>query len=202
MTIEQIFSLLIHEVRAEIIPHSLNIIIALSPILLALSLGAIAWPLWVRYVRAKFFFGQKYILLQIRLPRDVYKSPAAMELFVLSLHQTSGEGTWYAKYWLGQTRPWFSLEMVSVEGQVSMYIWTRAMHKSFTESSLYAQFPGIEITEREDYTKSMHFDPKENGVWGVEMKFAKDDAYPIKTYIDYGLEKDPKEEYKVDPLAP
>jgi hypothetical protein len=34
------------------------------------------------------------------------------------------------------------------------------------------------------------------------LELTKPDAYPIKTYIDYNLDKDPKEEYKVDPLAP
>jgi hypothetical protein len=28
------------------------------------------------------------------------------------------------------------------------------------------------------------------------------DFIPIKTYVDYGLDKDPKEEYKIDPLVP
>jgi hypothetical protein len=27
------------------------------------------------------------------------------------------------------------------------------------------------------------------------------DPYPIKTYVDYGLEKDPKEEFKIDPMT-
>ncbi len=38
-------------------------------------------------------------------------------------------------------------------------------------------------------------------IWGCEFKFTKGDGYPIKTYVDYGLDKDPKEEYKVDPLG-
>jgi hypothetical protein len=36
----------------------------------------------------------------------------------------------------------------------------------------------------------------------MEFKFTNDDPYPIKTYVDYGLDKDPKEEFKVDPLIP
>jgi hypothetical protein len=30
----------------------------------------------------------------------------------------------------------------------------------------------------------------------------KPEAYPIKTYVDFGLDKDPKEEFKVDPVSP
>ena len=39
-------------------------------------------------------------------------------------------------------------------------------------------------------------------LWGCEFKLLKPDAYPIKTYIDFGLDKDPKEEFKVDPISP
>jgi len=202
MTFDQLIPLLFGEVQNSILPLSISIVVSLSPIILAFILFKIAWPLWVKYIRAKFFFKQKYVLLEIRLPKEILKSPKSMELFLTSLHQTGGEGTWYAKYWLGQTRPWFSLEMVSVEGQVKFFLWMRAGNKHFTESSLYAQFPGIEVTEKDDYARSTYFDPKENAIWAGEIQLTKEDAYPIKTYIDYGLDKDPKEEFKVDPLAP
>jgi hypothetical protein len=39
-------------------------------------------------------------------------------------------------------------------------------------------------------------------MWACDFEFTKDDPYPIKTYVDYGLDKDPKEEFKIDPLAP
>jgi hypothetical protein len=202
MPIEQLFPIITSDFKSAILPQTIQYIIAFSPILFALILALIFWPLWVRYVHAKFFLAQKYVLLEIKLPRDTFKSPLAMELFLTALHQTGGESTWYAKYWLGQTRPWFSLEMVSLEGQVKFFIWSRAGFRSFIESSLYAQFPGIEVHERQDYSKGMHFDPKEMSVWAAELALTKEDAYPIKTYIDYGLDKDPKEEFKVDPLAP
>ena len=65
-----------------------------------------------------------------------------------------------------------------------------------------SQFPGIEITEVEDYTKSVNFDPKKLRIWGAEFIFTKVDPFPIKTYVDYKLDKDPKEEYKIDPISP
>jgi hypothetical protein len=66
---------------------------------------------------------------------------------------------------------------------------------------LYAQFPGIEVKECSDYARAVYFDPKVYSAWATEFKFTKADPYPIKTYVDYGLDKDPKEEFKVDPLA-
>ena len=56
--------------------------------------------------------------------------------------------------------------------------------------------------EADDYTKMIRFDLNEKSIWGSDFKLKKEDPYPIKTYIDYGLEKDPKEEFKVDPMAP
>ncbi|MES2470619.1 MAG: hypothetical protein V4526_00065 [Patescibacteria group bacterium] len=179
-----------------------NILLTISPIIVCLALAGLFFPIWVRFVRAKFFFKEKYAVIEMKLPKETVKSPAAMELFLMSLHQTSGESTWYDKYWLGKTRTWFSLELVSIEGQVRFFIWTRASWKTFITASLYSQFPGIEIHDVDDYTRSVHWEPKEIAVWGGEFTLTKPDPYPIKTYVDYGLDKDPKEEFKVDPMAP
>jgi len=180
---------------------ALQYAVLLSPLWLPSILLGIFWPLWVNYVRAAFFFSQKYILLEIKLPKETMKSPLAMELFLTTLHQTSGESTWFDRYWLGKTRAWFSLEIVSIEGQVKFYIWMRAGLRSLVESGLYAQFPNVEVFESPDYTKSVHFDPAVMTLWGCDFKLTKPDPYPIKTYVDYGLDKDPKEEFKVDPLT-
>ena len=161
----------------------------------------IFWPLWVRYIRSKNFLSLKYTVLEIKLPKDTFKSPAAMEVFLQSLHNTA-DGSTFAQYWKGETRPWYSLELVSIEGRVKFYIWTEDRRKAGLMSALYSQFPGVEVHENGDYTKSVHFDPETMKIWAAEFKLSKPDPYPIKTYVDYGLEKDPKEEFKVDPLLP
>ncbi len=168
------------------------------PILLLLGL----WNLWITYRRTLFFSKQTYILLEIKVPRQVFKSPQAMEFFVNSLYQTGGEGTWYDKYWKGQTRPWFSLEIVSIDGGVHFFIWTRKGFKNLIEATLYSQFVGVEIFEVPDYTLPVSFDLEKMNMWGTEFELTKADPYPIKTYIDYGLDKDPKDEFKIDPLTP
>jgi len=197
-----IFTSLYSSLNHDIVNVVIQIIITISPIILVIILGLILWPLWVNYVRSEYIFKQKTVLLEIKLPKETIKSPHAMELFLTSLHQTGGEGSWYGRFWVGMTRAWASLEMISVEGQVHFYIWIRNSQKNFTQSSLYAQFPGIEVQEVEDYAKSIHYDTKEMKIWTEVLQLTKPDPYPIKTYIDYGLDKDPKEEYKVDPLAP
>ncbi len=202
ISLSDFFTTLQSSSSVELYNDVLQVLITVSPVVLAFLLLIIFVPLWVNYVRSDFFLKTKTVLLEIKLPKETTKSPLAMELFLTSLHQTGGEGTWYDKYWLGKTRPWFSLEMVSIEGQIKFFIWSREGNRNFIESSLYAQFPGIEISVAEDYTKYTTFDPDEMSIFACEFALVKPDPYPIKTYVDYGLDKDPKEEFKVDPLAP
>ncbi len=201
MTLDQAFASIFSTFKSAMTPTVVSYLVTLSPIFLAIIFGRIFWDLWMRYVRAQFFFSQKYCVIEIKLPKDLYKSPLAMEMFLNTFHNTA-DGNWYKILWMGETRPWFSLEIVSVEGQVKFFIWMRQSAKNNVQTALYATFPGIEVTEREDYARSVHFDKNEMKVWATEFAFTKPDSYPIKTYVDYGLDKDPKEEYKVDPLVP
>ena len=130
------------------------------------------------------------------------KSPKAAEFFITGLYQTFGEANWYEKYWKGQTRAWFSLEIASIDGGVHFFIWTRSSSRNQIEANIYSQFPGIEIYEVPDYTLPISFDPDTTGLWATEFDLNKPDAYPIKTYVDYGLDENPDEEFKIDPLTP
>ncbi len=201
MPLSQTFAYLVQDFQTNLLPQSIQFAIALAPIMLMVLLAVIFWELWVDYVQGKNFLGIKYTVLELKLPKDTFKSPLAMESVLISLHNTSN-GSEYAQYWKGETRPWYSLELVSIEGQIKFFIWTEDIRKGGLMSALYSQYPGIEITEREDYTRSVHYDPKEIRIWAAEFKFTKPDYYPIKTYVDYGLDKDPKEEFKIDPLLP
>lgn len=203
MDITSVFTSIYKEAMNSFLPKSLDIAIYLLPILLMVTLANICWHLWIRYIQSRFFHKTKCVLLELKLPKETIKSPLAMENFLTSLHNTS-DGGWSAKYWKGDLRPQYSLELISVEGQVKFYIRTEDRRKTGVMSALYAQFPGIEVTEKEDYTKGVVFDPKTMKVWAAEFILSGDDEepYPIKTYVDYGLDQDPKEEYKIDPLAP
>lgn len=196
------FPYLYSEFQRILLPDVLQIVITLSLPTLAIILLVIFWPLWVNYVRAKNFFKIKYSVFEIKLPKETNKSPLSMELFLHALHNTA-DGGLLNQYWKGETRPWYSLELISIEGKVKFMIWAEDGRKTGLMSALYAQFPGIEVHEVEDYTKGVNYDPKTMKVWAAEFKFTNDNpAYPIKTYVDYGLDKDPKEEFKVDPLVP
>lgn len=158
---------------------------------------------WKQYSRAKFFAGQSYSLLELRLPREITKSPLAMELFITSLYQSGGEASGLKVYTDGGARPWFSLEMTSVDGVVKFFIWTRSRFKDLIETQLYAQFPDIEIVEVPDYSYDVPFDTTAYDYWGCVFKKTGPSHLPIKTYQHYGLDKgDVEEQFKIDPITP
>jgi len=172
-----------------------------GPIWLPLAFIVSFFNAWVYFRRSAYWQKLGSVLLEIRLPREIFKSPAAMEIVLGAMHQTADESGWYWKYWKGQTRSWFSLEIASFGGDVHFYVWCRKKYQTSIENHIYSQYPGVEVHEVEDYTKSYYFDPNKHNLWACEWKLTMADPFPIKTYIDYGLNKDPKEEYKVDPLA-
>lgn len=124
-----------------------------------------------------------------------------MELLLTQMHQAANP-SYIEAYLMGKVRPWFSLEIVSLGGEVHFYIWAHRKFKKFVETHIYAQYPHVEVYEVEDYAKKFPFDPENYPFWATYFKCTKADAYPIKTYIEYGLDKDPKEEFKIDPITP
>ena len=159
------------------------------------------WRSWLLYIRSRYLYKLEWVLLDIKIPQDVTQSPLAMETFLMSLYQTGKETTFIDRYWKGQLRAHYSLEIVSIEGQVKFFIFTRADFRKLIESSLYAQYPHIEIHEAPDYAKSFNFNPKENDMYVIDYKLKNPDPFPIKTYVDYNLDKEGvDEENKIDPI--
>ena len=165
-------------------------------------------------------------MLEIKLPREISKSPLAAETALAVLLQGGGVSSAYARGYEGKLPHFFSLEIASTEGVVRFYIRTQKKFRAVIEPSLYAQYPGIEIIEAEDYTQRIqyHHLSKDTSAWGITYRTKKSwkpydkdtgkkygtdekpyemkaDFLPIKTYVDYGLDKDPKEEFKVDPIT-
>ncbi len=180
--------------------NSLDYIFFLVPIVIPVMLVFLFFHTYVGYTRQKYLNSIQWVLIEIIPSSDIVKSPAAMELFLLSLYQTGGESTWIDRWMNGKVRTWFSLELVSLGGKVHFYIWVDAKLRKLIESQAYAQYPGIEIREAQDYAAK--FNTKDYTVMTAELKLAKADPYPIKTYIDYQLDKEQEEEFKIDPMTP
>src|SRR3989344_9231268 len=181
---------------------------ALIPAGAALILGMIAWSMWLRHINYGFLTSIKWVILEVRIPKEVFKSPLAMELVLINaFHQSGGTGTWYNKYVEGKLRQYFSLEIVSLEGNIFFLMRIPKNFRPLVESQVYSQYPQAEIKEAADYTEQFPAYVK-NGefeMWGCEFKLNKPDPYPIKTYVDYGLDRATgslEEEQKIDPITP
>lgn len=189
-----------------------------------------AWRFWMLYIHQKFIdkFNNEAILLEIKLPREIFKSPLATETALAVFLQGSGVSDVYSRNWLGNLPVWASLEIASIEGVVHFFIRANKKFRPLIEANFYAQYPGIEITEADDYTKLIryhHLATDKINCWGSSYKLSQTwvpkneetgeeykkgedkvkmpaDFLPIKTYVDYGLDKDPKEEFKNDPITP
>ena len=159
------------------------------------------WIIRYRWITMKFIESQKSCLLEIRIPKEITRSPQAMEMLLLHLTRSGVDG--YAMAYLeGKTRPWFSFELVSTGGQVRFFIWcSQAKYKDKVEAQLYAQYPNLEIFEAEDYTKGFYYDPEVFPLRVTQYYLAKPDIYPIKTYVEYEIGEDLEEEHKVDPIT-
>jgi hypothetical protein len=164
--------------------------------------GVYLWDLWVEHVRAAYVGSLRWTMLRVVPPPEVFRAPVAMEVFLTSLFQTSGEGNWFDLYWKGKRRPWFSLEMASIGGDVRFYIRTQESFARLIETQLYSQYPGVVVEREDDYTDDVFYESARYDWFGADYKLDKADPYPIRTYVDYGLLDEDKPELQVDPLSP
>ncbi len=183
------------------------------------------WKFWKLYINISYQNKLKYSLLEIKLPREINKSPEATEIFLKAVYDGGGlSPAWLKQDWIGALPAVTSLEIVSLEGVIHFYIRSESKFKSRIEAAIYSQYPNVEIIEVPDYVELLpnitRKNEKGHAFWGVDWKLSKKggieeygdtdklvnleysgDMYPIKTYKDWGLDKDPKEIYKHDPLT-
>ncbi len=176
-------------------------LVASFPFVLPLLLGVIFLKAYLEYKRNRYYFAQEYCVLEVKLSEDITQGPYAMELVLRALYDT-GEVDTPAHEWRGNTKPWFSLELVSTEGAVRFYLWMRVKFKERIKAQLYAHYPTVQVVEVSDYTLEVPWDSGEYDLWGIEQNLQKPDPYPLATYIEQGLTKpDLKEEFKSDPMV-
>jgi len=194
------FSIFIEPFNNDMFRQTIQVLESTWSVWLPIISGYIFLSLWLNYIRTDYIQKQGSVLLELRLPADVLNSPKGMEIFFTQIYQT-GSATEIDTFWHGKIRPWWSLEYVSLEGEIHIYVWCQAKWKNLVEAQLYAQYHQIEIYEAKDPMSWVYHDPVGLPMWATYYKFTKDDVYPIKTYIDYGLDKEQEEEFKVDPLT-
>ncbi len=193
------FSEISYLLGTVLFPAIIKVLIIIIPFALPIFLIVIWWTIRLYNLQIKYIQKIDPVLLEIKLPKELFKSPAAMEIFFMAMSQ-GGPSTFWDAFFVGEVKPWFSCELVSMEGDVKFFVWTWKKYKNLIETQLYAQFPSLEIFEVEDYAKGLTYSKDKQFLFGFQYKLAKADPYPIKTYVDFGLDKNDKDEYKVDPI--
>lgn len=156
--------------------------------------------LWFPHIWGHFGRLQKKVILEIIPPRDVEQSPLLMESFFAGLAGSEKSNSTYETWIVGEFPASYSLEIVSTEGNIHFYIRCWQNYRNLVEANFYAQYPGVEIVEVEDYTKMIPKTApnKDWNVWGTDFVLTKPDVYPIRTYKKFEESVTGK---MLDPLA-
>ncbi len=176
-------------------------LLAVVWIVLPIFLFALFWTLRLYQKRIEFLSKVKWVMLELKPPKDLIKTPKSMEQVFSSFYGIySGGIKWHEKYLDGKVDLWMSLEMVGRGGGTHFYLRCPAQFRNLAEAAIYAQYPDVEIVETQDYTEEMpEVLPNEIwDLWGGGFTLAKNSAYPIKTYPYF---EEVKEEKRIDPIS-
>jgi hypothetical protein len=183
----------------------ISLFLSLWWVYLPVLLYYIAYTAIQNYTQLKFKMGLKWILLEIKVPRENRKSPKAMEQIFAGLHGVySRPLDWKDKFIGGKFPTWYSFELVGRGGETHFYIRTLQDLKNNVESNIYAQYPEAEIVEVPDYVNDLPLYLPDNkyDLWGTDFILTKEDAYPIRTYPEFEERgTGPDEVKRIDPVA-
>ena len=188
-----------------------------APFILFFILIFLVPGLWLAYIQAYYLkISTKFVLLELRPPREVVKTPRAMEQVFTSIHSL-GSGPDFAfptvlneKWWNGEVVYPYSMEIVSFGGEVHFYMWIPEKHRNIIEAALYSNYPDMQVKEADNYFDRLprtFRELKERGyeLFGTEFFLAhrkqaghQCDIYPIRTYFDFEAVAEEKE---LDPIS-
>lgn len=170
-------------------------------VLIPLGLFFVWREFWVWGLNRMWKKSIEWVLLEIKIPRNILKTPKAMENIFATLHAVyATEPGFEDIYFKGSHLLWFTFELVGYAGGVHFYVRCPKQHRNLVESALYSEFPDAELSESEDYTALMpDVLPNETyDLWGNDFVLAKPNPYPIKTYPFFEANV---EEQRLDPIA-
>lgn len=143
-------------------------------------------------------------MLEMRIPRELKKTPKAMEQVFTAMHAVRNSASdLQERWWDGEVPMWFSCEAVSFGGEVHFYLRVPEIRRNHIEAAIYAQYPDIELVEAEDYINRLPPTIQEltdagYKLFGNELILANNDVYPIETFVDFEASFPEKE---LDPVG-
>jgi len=164
--------------------------------------GMMFWEAWRLYLHIRFLKALDFQLLEIKIPKNVLKTPKAMEQIFAAAHAPYSYGyRWTDIYWKGMEEFWMSFELVGRAGETHFYLRVPRAFRNMMESAIYGQYPEAEITQVDDYIKSMPkiLPNRDFDISGFEEVLRRENYRPIRTYLMF---EDAVEERRVDTIAP
>lgn len=155
---------------------------------------------YLEYIQDRFWKKKEWMLMQITVPRVTEQTCKAVENIFATIAGIHNGPSWTEIWVDGFVQPTVNLEIASINGQVSYYIWCERRFEAMMKSAIYAQYPDADIVETENYAKNVpqQFPDEEWDLWGTELIPVMPDPYPLKTYPEF--EDKISGEFK-DPLA-
>lgn len=155
---------------------------------------------WLEYKQNKTAAKREFILLRISVPKASEQTVRAIENLFALLAGAHSPPSWTETWVEGATQAVMSVEIASIEGQVSFYMHCMKGLRDLIESAIYAQYPDAEIEQVEDYAKQVpaEYPNDEWDLWCTEMTNVMPDPYPLRTYTEF--EDKVSGEFK-DPMA-
>lgn len=162
-----------------------------------------AWrDVWLKWVQKAYAESEERITLELKIPHMVERTPKVMEQVFAGIHGAHTPSiNFKEKWWDGKHQMYISMEIAGIGGSIHFYVRTPRKFQKIIESQIYAQYKDAEITEVADYMSGLPMDipNKTYDLYGMELQFTKEDAYPIRTYKFF---EEPSTEKKyIDPLA-
>ncbi len=139
----------------------------------------------------------RWSLLDIKISREIKKTPQAMEQILATMHG-----------WGGKHTDWTSLEVASFGGEIHFYIRVQEKLKNLMESAFFSFYQDVDIKEAdEDYAARIPSNTAElyaRGLdaWGTELILDKDGILPIRSYNEFSTGGSEKPDGKnFDPIS-
>lgn len=171
-------------------------------VVLPIALIFIFWQFWLQHIYIAYLRSIKWVLLEVKIPAIIEKTPKAMEQVFAAVYGIYSFGFKFVQmYWEGRLREdWISFELIGFAGGVHFYIRTPDNYRNLVESAIYSQYPDAEIQEAPDYQDLFPrtLPNKTYDIWGADFHLIKPNPYPIRTYEFF---EESQKEKRLDPIA-
>lgn len=136
--------------------------------------------------KMNFLAEQKFLMLEILVPKNNEKTPLAAEQMFAALHGIFHQKELFQKH--------LSFELAARDKYIQFYAYVPEDLKDFVEGQIYAQYPTVEMKVVDESAADGFFDielANSKKIIGCELKLTKNEVLPIKTFVSFD----------VDPLA-